>query len=375
MRVLMTVLILFPIILAGCGERDQTATAAADTSLAGAPRAAGDAGRDQRPAAPVAVAAVTVGPIASYYHATASLEALKQADVLARAEGVVAEILAEEGDTVPLGAPLLRIENAQYRYRLEQAEATTAQLRAAFERLQQMRAEELAREQEFETARATLATAEAEEGLARLNLSYTTLTAPFAGVVTRRSVDPGQNINLGTAAFTVADVTPLLARVHVPSREFRQLRVDQDVELVLDSARQMLRGRITLISPVIDPTSGTIKVTVEVPDYPAGTRPGDFAEVHIVTELRPQALLVPRNAVVTEKGETVVYAAVGGEQPTAERRLVEVGFTDDDRAQILSGVAAGDLVVVKGQRSLAHGQPLKVLEEAAQQPRADGRGA
>jgi len=366
MRIPVWLLVLSCLGAAGCGG-DRDAAPAASAGIPGASQPGG------RPPAPVAVMPVTVGPIASYYNATASLEAQKQAEVLARVEGVVAAILAEEGDQVVQGAPLLRIENDQYRLRVEQAAATTAQLRAAYERLSQMRAEELASEQEYETARASLANAEADEGLARLELSYTTVTAPFAGVVTRRSVDPGQNVSAGSPVFTVVDVTPLLARVHVPSREFRHLRLDQDVEIVLDSSRQTLAGRISLISPIIDPASGTIKVTVEVPSYPPETRPGDFVDVHIVTELRPSALLVPRAAVVTEKSETFVFVAVGGEAASAERRVVEVGFTDDDRAQILSGVAVGDLVVVKGQRSLEHGQPLKILEGAdAGAPAADG---
>ena len=162
---------------------------------------------------------------------------------------------------------------------------------------------------------------------------------------------------------------PLLARVHVPSREFNKLRQDQEVSLVLDSSGAELAGRIKLISPVIDPASGTIKITVEVPDYPEGTRPGDFAQVRIVTEKREGATLVPRLAVLTDKGETVVYTLADGEEPRAERRVVEIGFTDDASAQILSGLAPGDPVVVKGQRSLKNGAPLKILEGDAKAAR------
>jgi membrane fusion protein (multidrug efflux system) len=335
-----------------------------DAGAAGSgPPGGGRGGRPETPPVPVAVDRVFVGPIASYYRATASLEAEKLATVLARAEGVVERIVAEEGDRVQEGGALLHIRNDEYRLRLEQAEASTAQLRAAYERLEEMRKEQLATDAEYESARADLANAEAEEGLARLNLSYTTVTAPFTGVVTQRLIDPGENVSIGTEVFTLADVTPLLARVHVPSREFRQLQVDQQVQLRLDSTGTELDGRIKLVSPVIDPMSGTIKVTVEVQDYPEDTRPGDFAEVRIVTESRPEALLVPRTAVITEKGETVVFVVAGdGEQTMAERRLVELGFTDPDHAEILSGVSEGERVVTKGQRSLKHGQQVRVLE-------------
>jgi membrane fusion protein (multidrug efflux system) len=113
------------------------------------------------------------------------------------------------------------------------------------------------------------------------------------------------------------------------------------------------------VSPVIDPTSGTIKITVEIPEYPTDTRPGDFAEVSIVTEKRAGTTLVPKIAVFTDRGDQIVYVAADS---TAERRVVELGFEDDENAEITSGVSEGEDIVVKGQRSLKHGAPIKILE-------------
>jgi membrane fusion protein (multidrug efflux system) len=151
----------------------------------------------------------------------------------------------------------------------------------------------------------------------------------------------------------------LLAKVYVPAKEFKKLRQDQAVQLVLDSGRERLAGRIKLVSPVIDPSSGTIKLTIEISSYPPQTRPGDFAEVQIVTEHRTGSILVPKGAVISDQGEDVVFVAV---DDLAERRTVEVGFVDDLHAEILSGLRAGELVVTKGQRSLKHGAPLNILE-------------
>ena len=364
-RAMVAFLVILALGAVGCGESepDQQAQGAHGAGHGPGGGKPGAGQRPDQPAIPVAVTAAFEGSIASYYRATATLEAEKEAQILARVTGLVKALLAEEGDEVPAGGPLVEIDNDEYRYRLEQAEAATANLQSRYDRLEQMLKEELATEEEFQAARSELASAQADEGLARLALSYTTVTAPFSGRVTSRLVDVGQNLTTGDPVMVMADFDPLLARVHVPSREFNKLQRNQTVNLVLDSSGARLTGRIMLISPVIDPTSGTIKLTIEVPEYPAGTRPGDFAQVQIVTEKRDGATLVPRLAVLTDKGESVVFTLAEGEPPTAERRIVEVGFTDDDHAQILSGLVAGETIVIKGQRSLKNGSPLKILED------------
>ncbi len=341
----------------GCGADDSNAQSQG--------RRGGDGpggGRPEQPPVPIAIAPAVTGPIASTYTATATLRAEAEAQVLARVSGLVQELTAEEGDAVGAGAPLLQIENDEYRLRVKQAKARTANLRARFERLEGMVDKRLVSQEEFDTAEADLASAEADQELAELELSYTTVRAPFSGRVIERLVDPGQNVSVGSPLFRVADLDPLLAEVHVPSKEFRRLQTEQAVELVLDSDGTRLDGTIDRVSPVIDPNSGTIKVTVEIPEYPASVRPGDFAEVHIVTERRENRTLVPRNAVVTEKGETVVFVEVDGK---AERRAVSTGFSNAEHVEIVEGVSAGEHVVIKGQRSLRHGQRVRVLESEA----------
>lgn len=316
----------------------------------------------ERPPVPVELVTARRGSIASYYVTTATLEAEKTASILARVQGVVQTIHVEEGDSVRRGAPLLQIENAEYRYRRAQASASVAGLKDRFERLKTMANDNLVATEELETVRHELASAEAEQGLSRLTLSRTTVTAPFAGRIVMRLVDVGATVSDGTQVFVLADTTPLLARVFVPSKEFKRLLKDQPVELRLDSNRIKLEGKVKLVSPIIDPTSGTIKVTVEIASYPEGTRPGDFAEVRIVTERRDDAILVPRVSVVEDRSERVVFVADGD---TVERRVVEIGFQHGEDTQLLSGVKETERVVVKGQHSLKDGSKINVIDRDA----------
>lgn len=328
----------------------------------GVQAAGGKNGKERRgprhPPVPVAIATASSGRISSYYAATATLVAEKQAEVLARVNGVALELACEEGDWVSAGQRLLSIEDAEYRLRLRLAQANTARLQDRFNRLSTAGEKDLVSAEEFEALRSDLKAAQAAEELAQLNLSYTEIKAPFNGRVVKRYVDVGQNITSGMQLFAIADFSPLLAIIHVPAKEFRKLQLDQPVQVTLDSNKQRMSGRVKLISPVINPNSGTIKVTVEIEEYPAGTRPGDFAEVSIVTEVRDGATLVPKIAVFSDRGDQIIYVAADS---TAERRVVEVGFTDDDNAEILDGVSDGEPVIVKGQRSLKHGSSIKII--------------
>jgi len=363
--------------VAACGGAEDSGGppgAGAKGGPGGGPRGVPGA-RVPQDTAVVAVEQIERGDIATHYATTATLEPEKEADVLARVPGLIVALPAEEGDRVAAGEMLLQIERDAYLHRLSQAQAEERKQRSRFERLERMLAEELVSTEEFEGTRSDLQAAEAARELAALELSYTRVTAPFAGQIVERHVDVGQVVSNGTVLFRIADTRPLLARIHVPAKEFRRIQVDQPVDLSIDATGAQLEGRITLISPVVDPTTGTIKVTVEIPEVPDGVRPGDFVEVKVVTERHLDAVLVPKLAVLMEKETEVLYVAADS---TAQRRVVTTGFRTDRLIEVIDGATAGERVIVQGQRSLEDGQPIIIrtrksfeLEEPAP-PDAEG---
>jgi membrane fusion protein (multidrug efflux system) len=341
--------------LSACGGSNNPGPPAGGTHSGNGP----GGGRPQLPTMSVAAEPAALGDIATYYRATASLDPDKRADILARVSGVVERIVAEEGDRVVTGQVLLTIEDDEYRHRATMARVDLEKQEARFARAQKIFEQGLSSAEDFDAIRTDTASAEAALELAELELSYTRVKAPFDGRVVRRVVDQGQTVSNGTVLYTLADMHRLLARVFIPAKEFRTIRPDQPVQLVVSSTGDRLQGRIDLVNPLVDPESGTIKVTVEVRDYPTTTRPGDFVEVSIVTDSHTDSLLVPRIALVTERGQQSVFVVDGD---TAQQRPVEVGFQDDANAEILSGLEVGELVVVQGQRALRDGQPVTVLE-------------
>jgi membrane fusion protein (multidrug efflux system) len=312
-----------------------------------------------RPAVPVAVERARVGPAASYYGATATLEAASHAEILARTTGVVREIHREEGDLVREGDTLLLLEDDEAKLRVQQAEANHRLAKADFDRRSAMLESGLLSAGEFETTRGTLEVRDAELGLARVALAHTRIVAPFTGRVVRRHAELGANVTAGAPLFEMMDVTPLLARIHIPAKRMGYVTVGQSIEIRVDSIEETLNGVVSLVSPIVDQTTGTVKVTAEVADYPDRTRPGDFAQVRIVTARHDQAVLVPSTALFEEQGESILFVVEDGK---AARRVVQPGFIDGDSTEILQGAAEGDLVVTKGQRQIQDGAAVTILE-------------
>jgi membrane fusion protein (multidrug efflux system) len=341
--------------LSGCGEQEGQAAGRPGGGNAGG-KGPGGGGR---PDVPVAIELVSTGAASSYYTATATLEAESHAQILARTTGVVREIPGEEGDLIDAGDVLLRLEDDEARWRVKQAEANQKSAWAEHERREQMEKSGLVSAGEFEATVNTLRVREAELELAKLQLSYTRVQSPIEGRVVRRFVDLGANVTPGMPLFEVMDVDPLLARVHIPAKRMGFVEVGQAMEIRLDSSPEPLSGTVSLVSPIVDPTTGTVKVTAEIHRYPKGTRAGDFAQVRIVTARHQHAMLVPSRSVFEEQGDNVLFVVEDGK---AVRRVVETGFVDGDFTEVLEGVKDGELVVVKGQRQLRDGAGVKVLE-------------
>lgn len=345
----------------GCGKKDSGGPQGRAGHAGGPPagRGNGHGGPGGEPPAHVAVETVERGIAVSRYSTTATLEAENRAEILARTGGVLAKLLVEEGDPVREGQELLVLDDSEARLRLRQAEVELAKQHAIFERQKSSFEKQLISQADFDLAKTSFEAAEAQQQLSAHDLSYTCVKAPFRGTVVRRMVNVGQTVNIGTPLFEIANFDPLLARIYVPAKDMGTLAEKQEARVVLSGNSTPLHGTVNLVSPVVDPATGTVKVTVSLREYPAGTRPGDFVQVSVVTAQHDNALRVPNLAVFEDKGERIVYVA---RDSVAERRAVEIGFIEETHTEIQKGLAAGDQVIVKGQRSLKDGAPIRILE-------------
>lgn len=313
----------------------------------------------ETPAIPVEVAQVRQGSVTAFYSTTATLEAESEARVVPRLGGTIVELFVEEGDRVTAGQPLARIDDDRYRLSLAQAEANVSRLEQDFRRSQEMQARNLISAEAFERAKFEYEAQRAQFDIAKLELSHTTITAPIDGIVSERMIKVGNTVNTAEPAFIVTAMDTLLATLHVPERELSRLAVNQPAHIAVDAlAGRRFEGHIQRISPVVDPTTGTFRATVEVTSDGA-LKPGMFGRVNIVYDVRDNTLLVPVEAVLAEDARTTLFVVVDGE---AQRRDVEVGYRNNGSVEIRNGVTEGESVVVTGQASLRDKTKVAVIE-------------
>ncbi len=188
----------------------------------------------------------------------------------------------------------------------------------------------------------------------RVNMANTVITSPVNGFVARRAADPGAFASQNAPVADVVDISRVRLVVNVVEKDLRIVELGDATSVEVDAfPGEMFTGRIARIAPVLDPATRTLPIEIEIPNPTFRLKPGMYARVGITTEERPDAIVVPPNAVVDVGDQRGVFIAQ--DDNTALLRVVKVGIETDERTEILSGVSEGDRVVTTGAAGLSHG--------------------
>jgi membrane fusion protein, multidrug efflux system len=334
-----------------CANADSSVVAATDSSA--------DV-RKPVTAVPVEVSSVTRGDVHDYILQNATLDTEDGVDVHARVTGLVKKLNVEEGDKVAQGTILCSLEDDDYRLARDKARVSYDKHRSDFRRLEDMHEKQLISTKEFEEARFGLEQARIDWETAELNLKRTRITAPIAGVITNRHVRLGEMVSTTSPLFKIVNVTDKIVVVHIPERDICRVKQGQHAFLSTENARvKRFEAEIKRLSPAVDASNGTLKVTIGVNDPDDELRPGMFVSVNIVTETHQNALLIPKAAVVYNNGTPYAFFI---EQDTLSRRVrLETGFSDEQYVEVLSSIIETDRVIVVGQNGLKDGVRIKVV--------------
>jgi len=387
------------LLLSGC--QDQPAVGAEEAKA----KPAGPPPRE------VKVAPAAERTIARTVTATGTLAADDQVVLGTKVAGRLAEITVDLGTRVKKGQVIGRLDQSDFKFRVEQAEASLQQARVRLglsptgsdervdpeqtaivrqarammddARLTRDRSVKLAQQEliaraQLDSAEAALQVSEgryqdaleevrnrqgviaqrrSELDLARQQLTDTVILSPLDGVVSVKQASVGEYLAAGTPIATMVRVHPLRLRVPVPEREGAGVRAGHAVTLTVEGDPTVYRGRVVRLSPIVQEQNRTLMVEAEVPNERGFLRPGSFARVDIMTEVSQPVVTVPAGAIIVFAGVEKVLLVRQGK--TAEVR-VTTGRRLGEDVEILDGLKRGDPVVTK-PGNLVGGQPVQVV--------------
>jgi RND family efflux transporter MFP subunit len=283
----------------------------------------------------------------------ATIQPVLQAAIAAKVTGTITELPLVLGSRVKKGDLLVRISADEITARVMQAQAQLNQARRNHAREQKLLKKNATTAETVKSMRDMLAVAEASFREAKTMLSYTTITAPFDGVITRKMVNSGDLATPGIPLLQLENDTSLQAVTAVPESLINQVKKGDRLMVQVPSAGIRVAGTVAEIAPTADPQSRTAQVKIDVHHDPA-LRTGQFARVTLPVE-QATTLLIPESAVIPFGQMDKVFVMEDGK---ARLRLVRTGARTGEQVEILAGIRPGDKIIVKNNALLVSGQPV-----------------
>lgn len=316
--------------------------------------------------------------------------------VVPKTAGRLEQVYVRLGDRVGRGQRIAKIEDQEIREQVRQAEAAfevakatirqrEADLQLALtnvERSRSLFARDLLPKQTLDDNEARYQAAQAQLDLARaqntqsqarldelrFTLANTTIVSPVNGFVARRAADPGAFVSNNAPVVDVVDIDRVRFVANIVEKDLKQLQTGDAAKVEVDAfPGETFKGRIARVAPVLDPSTRTASIEIEIPNPGYRLKPGMYARVGITTAAHKNALVVPPNALVDVDGRRGVFLAANN---IAAFRPVDVGIEDPTRVEILHGITEGDAVVTTGAAGLRDGDRFLLVGEEG----TDGRG-
>ena len=301
---------------------------------------------------------VTTAQMSKAITAVGSLRSDESITVRPEVAGRVAFIGFQEGQRVPKGATLLRLDPAINQAEVQQAQANLTLAKAKYERALELQGKGFISGQAKDEAENNLKVGEAALALANARLAKTEIKAPFTGVIGLRSISVGDYVKEGADMVNLESIDALKVDFRVPEIYLKQVSVGQTLQVTLDALPgKIYEGRVFAINPLVDAAGRAIVIRAQVKNTDTALRPGMFARVRLFTKTVEDALVLPEQALVPQGEDQYVFRIVDGK---ANRVKVATGQRRDGMVEIVAGVAAGDTVVSAGQLKLRDGSPVAV---------------
>jgi len=348
--------------------------------------------KKKRPETPLAVEVIPVRvcEISQQIELVGSLEPLNEVEIRAKVSGYIIGLPFDLGDDISASKSAVLLDETEQNELIQQSEAalrvaeaelaaqrtTESQAKKQLQRIDGLHRKQAATLVQLEEAQTTVEVATSQVALqqARVDQAKTELSrvkhalndlrmpSPIDGTVAARFVSLGDLAKPDTPLLRIVNLDTLQTTVHVVERDYEQLRKGQQATVTVDAwPGETFNGIVERVAPVIDPTTRTALVHLEIKNTNRKLKPGMYARVSITSDAPHSSTLVPITAIKEEGEETCVYV-VAGTPPIATRHDVRTGMNTGTVVEIIKGVSEGDLVITLGSHLVHHGQEVTPVE-------------
>lgn len=307
---------------------------------------------------PVSVKSPERGDINSFLLFSSNIDSDKMVDIYPLTSGIIEKINFYEGDRVSKGSVLAVLDDRDARINEKRAKITFLQQEAEFKRQKEIFEKDLISREEFEKLKFSLEKSRLDWEQSRLLLSYTRITSPIPGLVSKRHIKIGNKINTNQLSFSVVYTKEKIAVLNIPEQEKDQVFLNQ--KAIITAGKKVLNGYIKRISPAIDPESGTFKITVEVKDTKNIMVVGQFVNVKIIKKVHKNVILVTKEVLMFEGDRVFVF--IIDKDNLAFKKEVKTGFDDGTKVEVTEGISIDSKLVSAGKSSLKNKAKVKIIE-------------
>jgi membrane fusion protein (multidrug efflux system) len=279
--------------------------------------------------------------------------------------GRVAKIAFADGQKVRQGQLLVQLDDTLQQAQLKQAQAQASIARTNLQRNRELVTQGFVSQSAVDQSAAALEVAEAQVALAQAQLVRMRIVAPFDGIAGIRLVSLGDYVKDGADLVGIEDVASVLVDFRLPERVLSRLKVGQEVEVTLDGMPgRQFQGRVDAVDSQVDANGRSLLVRARLPNADGVLRGGMFARARIVFAVRPNAVVVPEEALVPQGGRQYVLKVVDGADGKVTQRIeARIGLRVPGRVEIVEGLRDGDVVVTAGQSRVSRdATPVRVVE-------------
>ncbi len=278
--------------------------------------------------------------------------------------GVIQQLPIEKGQAVTKGQVLVVIDDGGLNSQLAQLQTQENLAKTTFERQSRLWEQNIGSEMQYLEAKSNFESAQSSVKQIQRQIDKSTIRAPFSGVIDELLVEQGQLSMPGqTPLLRLVSLNNLYVDASIPENYLSVVKVDSEVEIFIRSINEKFETKVEQVGSHINPENRTFKTRINIPRKIDLARPNQIASIRLNDYTNEEAILIPNNIIqVNGQGESYVYVYTKDDKDKtiAKRRLIELGKTQNNQTEILSGLESGDIILIDGAKSVRDGQRIRL---------------